>query len=108
MVTSLPAACTASIRHERTARPSMMTVHAPQTPCSQPTWVPVRSRSSRRKSASVLRASTDPVRAAPFTVTVMSAIGHCLSLRIVLTGTVRGRAQSAPDQGGRDLLPVLR
>ena len=30
--------------------PSSSTVQAPQTPCSQPTWVPVRARSSRRKS----------------------------------------------------------
>ena len=79
VVTSWPAAWTASIRHERTGLPSTMTVHAPQTPCSQPTWVPVRSRSSRRKSASVLRASTEPLRGAPFTVTVISIIGHCLS-----------------------------
>ena len=72
VVTSLPAAWTASIRHERTARPSTMTVHAPQTPCSQPTWVPVRLRSSRRKSASVLRASGEPVHVAPLTLKVMS------------------------------------
>ena len=36
------------------------TVHAPHTPCSQPRCVPVRPQSSRRKSASVLRASTVP------------------------------------------------
>ena len=79
VVTSLPAAWTASIRHERTARPSTITVHAPQAPCSQPTWVPVRSRSSRRKSASVLRASGEPVRVAPLILTVMSGISYCLS-----------------------------
>ena len=31
-----PWACTASIRHERTALPSKRTVQAPHTPCSQP------------------------------------------------------------------------
>ena len=34
-------ACTASMMQERTARPFQSTVHAPHTPCSQPTWVPV-------------------------------------------------------------------
>ena len=79
VVTSLPAAWTASIRQERTGRPSRMTVHAPQTPCSHPRCVPVKLRSSRRKSASVLRASGEPVRVAPLTVSEMSGISHCLS-----------------------------
>ena len=55
VMTSAPSAWTASIRQERTASPSTRTVHAPQTPCSQPTWVPVRPRSSRRKSTRSLR-----------------------------------------------------
>ena len=33
--------CTASIRQERTISPLTRTVHAPHTPCSQPTCVPV-------------------------------------------------------------------
>ena len=37
-------------------RPSTSTVHAPQTPCSQPTCVPVSPRSWRRKSDSSRRA----------------------------------------------------
>ena len=45
------------MRQERAGSPSTSTVHAPQTPCSQPRCVPVSRRSSRRKSASVLRAS---------------------------------------------------
>ena len=40
--TSRPSALTASIRQERMGRPSINTVQAPQTPCSQPTCVPVR------------------------------------------------------------------
>ena len=43
---------------ERTGRPSTSTVQAPQTPCSQPRWVPVRPQSSRIASASVRRGST--------------------------------------------------
>ncbi len=41
VVTSPPSTVTAKSRHERTASPSSSTVQAPQTPCSQPTWVPV-------------------------------------------------------------------
>ena len=55
--TSQPSAWTASIRHERTGSPSSCTVHAPQTPCSQPTFVPV-SPWSRMKSDSRVRGST--------------------------------------------------
>ena len=44
VTTSLPSACTASIRQERTGSPSTSTVHAPHTPCSQPRCVPVSSQ----------------------------------------------------------------
>ena len=54
----LPSACTANIRQERTGSPSTSTVQAPQTPCSQPIWVPVWPQSSRMASASVRRGST--------------------------------------------------
>src|SRR3546814_3212498 len=53
-----PSACTANIRQERIGWPSNSTLQAPQTPCSQPTWVPVRPATSRRKSTSVIRALT--------------------------------------------------
>ena len=56
VVTSRPCAWTANIRHERTGSPSTRTVHAPQTPCSQPTCVPVKPRSWRRKSLNRVRA----------------------------------------------------
>ena len=57
-------------RSDRLARtaPSSSTVQAPQTPCSQPTCVPVSPRSSRRTSASVLRGSTTARRCSPLTV----------------------------------------
>ena len=38
--TRLPSAWIASRQHPRTETPSRRTVHAPQTPCSQPTCVP--------------------------------------------------------------------
>src|SRR5581483_7871775 len=70
VVIAAPSACTANIRHDRTATPSTITVHAPHTPCSHPRCVPVSAQSSRRKSASVLRASTYPRCRSPFTVIV--------------------------------------
>jgi hypothetical protein len=45
-----PSTCTASVRQARCATPSICTVQAPHTPCSQPTWVPVAPSSWRRKS----------------------------------------------------------
>jgi hypothetical protein len=41
----------------RDAVPSIITVQTPQAPCSQPRWVPVSPRSSRRKSSGVRRFS---------------------------------------------------
>jgi hypothetical protein len=42
VVMSAPAAWAASILHDLTARPFMMTVQAPHWAVSQPTWVPVK------------------------------------------------------------------
>src|SRR5215210_3187577 len=67
---SAPSTCTAKTRHDRTADPSSRTVHAPQTPCSQPTWVPVKPSVCRMKSESSSRGSTTSWRRRPFTVTV--------------------------------------
>src|SRR3989440_5139360 len=76
VVTSAPSTVTANNRHERTGSPSSSTVHAPQTPCSHPTWVPVYPRSCRRKSDSSRRASTVAVRRIPLTVKETSGTGH--------------------------------
>src|SRR3972149_4451790 len=43
-------------------------VQAPHTPCSHPTWVPVRPSCPRRKSTNVRRGSTGPSYGTPFTV----------------------------------------
>ena len=51
------------------ATPSNSTVHAPHTPCSQPTCVPVNPSSCRRKSLSNSRGSTERSKLRPFTVT---------------------------------------
>ena len=68
VVTSEPSAWTAKIVHDLALRPSTSTVHAPHWLVSQPTWVPVRSRCSRRKCTSSSRGSTSAVRCLPLTV----------------------------------------
>ena len=55
---SQPSAWTASVRQERTGSPSSWTVHAPQTPCSQPDLRPGEPGWSRMKSESSVRGST--------------------------------------------------
>ena len=65
-------ACTASIRQERTISPLTRTVHAPHTPCSQPTCVPVSFRCSRRKSARLSRGSTCASTRSPLTSSEMA------------------------------------
>src|SRR4051794_11641204 len=96
VVTSEPLAWTAKPRHDRTATPSMMTVQAPHTPCSQPRWVPVRLQSSRSQSARVFRASTEPLRAWPLTVTDRSAT----------TGLLESLGEGTGDEHGSHLLAV--
>src|SRR4030095_5241586 len=68
VVTLAPSSCTAKRRQLRALAPSTKTVQAPQTPCSQPTWVPVSPRYCRRKSASAWRTATSRSTAPPLTV----------------------------------------
>ena len=66
-----PSAWTASSMQLFTSVPSTITEHAPQLPVSQPMWLPVRSRSSRMKWISSLRASTSRSYVVPLTVTAI-------------------------------------
>src|SRR5688572_18004322 len=69
MVSTLaPSACQANMVHALTALPSTWTTQAPHCEVSQPTWVPVRRRPSRRYWTSKVRASASAVTALPFTV----------------------------------------
>src|SRR6266545_3103408 len=71
--------------------PSSSTVQAPQPEVSQPTWVPVRRSSSRRKWTSSSRGSTSALRCVPLTVTVIR-----MRLRTSLVGGHgRGGPQAA-------------
>ena len=72
VVTSSPSTCTARIVQARAVCPLMLTVHAPQTPDSHPTWVPVSSNSIRKKSAKDIRGSTIFACNSPLTLNEMS------------------------------------
>src|SRR5574339_906360 len=52
--TSRPSTSRPSIRHESIERPSTSTAHVPHSPSSHPCFVPVRFKSSRKTSSSVL------------------------------------------------------
>src|SRR3977135_2378340 len=62
---------TASVRHELMRTPFTITVHAPHWPWSQPFFVPVRPRYSRRASRSVVHGATSISLGAPLTVRVI-------------------------------------
>src|ERR1700751_6058047 len=55
VLTSCPSAMTTSVVHDFTALPSRCTTQAPHCEVSQPTWVPVRRRCSRRNCTSRVR-----------------------------------------------------
>src|SRR3989442_759163 len=65
VVISMPSACTAKARHDRTATPSNSTVQAPHTPCSQPAWAVIVQRDlrGRRHEREVAAPRTDLVEA---------------------------------------------
>src|SRR5438105_6154013 len=66
--TSCPSAITASVVQDLTALPSRCTTQAPHCEVSQPTWVPVRRRFSRRNCTSSVRGSTLALTGLPFTI----------------------------------------
>src|SRR3954471_3384223 len=69
-----PDAWAASMVHDLTAWPSTSTTQAPHCDVSQPTWVPVRPSSSRRKWTSRVRSSTVLRTLRPFTTSSTSDI----------------------------------
>src|SRR3954453_6356359 len=78
---SWPDAIAASTVHDFTGSPSICPTQGPQVLVSQPQWVPVMFRSSRRKCTSSIRGSTSPLICSPFTVMftcTSSPPGHAL------------------------------
>src|SRR3569832_2259946 len=74
VLTSWPSAITASVVQDFTALPSICTTQAPHCEVSQPTWVPVSRRFSRRNCTSRVRGSTFAVTGLPFTIREILAI----------------------------------
>src|SRR5262245_41942212 len=74
VLTSWPSAITASVVQDFTALPSRCTTQAPHCEVSQPTWVPVSRRFSRRNWTSKVRGSTLALTGLPFTIREILAI----------------------------------
>jgi hypothetical protein len=72
---SFPSACTASMVHDFTGRPSTSTVQAPQLVVSQPMWVPVSPSPRRIRWASSSRGSTSAIFFSPLTVNLIRRTG---------------------------------
>jgi predicted ABC-type sugar transport system permease subunit len=70
VVTCAPSAWTARTVHDLTDSPSRRTVQAPHEVVSQPMFVPVRPRTSRRYCTSKSRGGTSCSEVVPFTVIV--------------------------------------
>src|SRR6185312_7210232 len=106
VVTLAPSHWSASAVQDLAAMPSMCTTQAPHCEVSQPTWVPVSRRSSRRNCTSKVRASTSPLTGLPFTVMDTLGMGLLRSgpkalfsrhpLRAAVART-RNRADFVPD-----------
>src|SRR5664279_2812206 len=80
VLTSCPSAMTASVVQDLTALPSRCTTQAPHCEVSQPTWVPVSRRFSRRNCTRRVRGSTLALTGLPFTISEILAIQHSLHL----------------------------
>src|ERR1700761_2548354 len=78
VLTSCPSAITASVVQDLTALPSRCTTQAPHCEVSQPTWVPVSRRFSRRNWTSRVRGSTLALTGSPFTIREILAIQYSL------------------------------
>src|ERR1700680_3733119 len=98
--TSAPSICQTKTVHDFTALPLTCTTQAPHCEVSQPTWVPVSRRFSRRNCTSRVRGSTSAVTALPFTVSLTAGIEHLPGFG--LKGLVLGLARSPGDFHGRN------
>src|SRR5580700_7440243 len=79
---SRPSTWPTSIRQEFTGLPSTITVHAPQSPTSQPSFAPVRLNWSRNSRSSVVSGATLALRVSPLSLSVTFTIGSLQSLRL--------------------------
>src|SRR5262245_17806808 len=108
--TFLPATSRTGVMHERTAWPSIKTVHAPHSPSPQPYFVPVNCKSSRSTSSSGLASSVIKDSSRPLTVIFSSRrIGSCSQLIVAGDGLYPEVGTSSEDlsQLTRTILSVV-
>src|ERR1700678_453543 len=77
---------TANVVQDLTALPSRCTTQAPHCDVSQPTWVPVSRRFSRRNWTNRVRGSILALTGLPFTIIEILAIQHSLLLHRRISG----------------------
>src|SRR6476659_3492520 len=90
---------TASVVQDFTALPSRWTTQAPHCEVSQPTWVPVRRRCSRRNWTRRVRGSTFALTGLPFTIREILAISTLLSALPHIGRTVGLKSFQAHNMG---------
>src|SRR5712675_2192290 len=98
--TSAPSAVSTSSVQDFTALPLTCTTQAPHCEVSQPTWVPVSRRFSRRNCTRRVRGSTSAVTGLPFTVSFTAGIE--LLPRFGLKSLVFALAGDPGDAHGRN------
>src|SRR5690348_343017 len=108
VVTSHPATWPAATRQAHTGSPSSSTVQAPQSPASQPTFVPVRPRSSRntrerRRLPATLTSTLRPLTEKEMSCDCTGDVGVCAAT----SGSPHASFQRSPDQSYRGIPPVL-
>src|SRR5205807_7283253 len=80
VVTFAPSTCQTNTVQDLTALPSTCTTQAPHCDVSQPTWVPVSRRFSRRNCTRRVRGSMLALTGLPFTIREILAIQHSFHL----------------------------
>src|SRR5262245_44733703 len=90
VVTFAPSTCQTKTVQALTALPSTCTTQAPHCEVSQPTWVPVSRRFSRRYCTRSVRGSTSPVTALPFTVNATAVMDPSSKSFFAPTGETGG------------------
>src|SRR5579872_839964 len=102
--TSRPSTWPTSMRQEFTGLPSTITVQAPQSPTSHPSFAPVRLNWSRKSLSSVVSGGADAVRVSPLTLIVTFTIRPLQSLRL---GQRPGAFQRSFRKSRDQMPPVL-
>src|SRR5712691_12146003 len=105
VVTLAPSTYHAKTVQAFTALPSTCTTQAPHCEVSQPTWVPVRRRFSRRNCTSRVRGSMSAVTGLPFTVSDTVGMGLLLQTNAERPRFLSRSAKPTAVRGG--FTPIL-